>query len=184
MLRIGFRPNHHKNQYFLLQDRAEGPGQEVFFQALSELDAIMKNNLLSINTISGSGTGAQFYLSTKFSLRDKYQDVFNQTATIKRANMILYQQDYISSALFKILFTDYIRSKFIRHPSPSSRNYELMKLESEQYDHLVDSFNFKAQQIDSLKYLNSDWGQVYNPTKMKNNKFPLFSLYLIMYPMA
>ncbi|MBK8514729.1 MAG: hypothetical protein IPL55_00135 [Saprospiraceae bacterium] len=137
----------------------------VFFQTLSELDPILNNNLLSINTISGSGTGAQFYLSAKFSLGDKYPDVFKQTSNITKANKILYQQDYISSALFKILFTDYIRSKFIRHPSPSSRNYELMKLESDQYDHLVDSFNFKAQQMDSLKYLNSDWGKCIIPLK-------------------
>ncbi len=146
----------------------------VFFQTLSELDPYLQDNVLTINTISGSGTGAQFYLSAKYVLDNLYDSVFNNSATISRANTILYQRDYISSSLFKILFTDYFRSKFLRKSSLHSRNYSLMNQEIGAYAMLSDSFGFNKIQKDTFRLLTSAWSQVYDSSKLSQRKFPLF----------
>ncbi len=146
----------------------------VFFQTLSELDHFLQDNILTINTISGSGTGAQFYLSAKYVLDNLYDSVFNNSAAISRANTILYQRDYISSSLFKILFTDYFRSKFLRKSSLHSRNYSLMNQEIGAYTMLSDSFGFNNIQKDTFRLLTSAWSQVYDSSKLSQRKFPLF----------
>ncbi|MBK9677399.1 MAG: hypothetical protein IPO69_00595 [Saprospiraceae bacterium] len=64
-----------------------------------------------ITAVSGSANGTGFYLGIKHAL--PAGKTFNQlisskdTTTLRKIDSLLLSKDYISSSLFKLLFTDY-----------------------------------------------------------------------------
>lgn len=148
----------------------------AFFHTISLLDSVLKNNVLSINTISGSGTGAQFYLSAKKNLGADYYKYLIDQNQLHRADSILYRRDYISRSLFKLLFSDYVRSKFNKRAISKSRNYSLIEQEQEAYQIFFDSVIQNKYPDKGNRYgiLNDSICNFYNGDFTRENKFPLF----------
>ncbi|MBK8623343.1 MAG: patatin-like phospholipase family protein [Saprospiraceae bacterium] len=110
----------------------------AMFSVLSLLDSKpdIKNNILAITTISGSSNGASFYLASRFMGKNHIDSLEN------RANE-LYNVDYVTKSLYKLLFTDhFIYKYFVDHTFGKwfkkvrylNRNDNLIQLESRSFD--------------------------------------------------
>ncbi|MBK8779141.1 MAG: hypothetical protein WBB12_18840 [Saprospiraceae bacterium] len=143
----------------------------AFFTSMTLLDSMLGKNLLLITAVSGSANGTGFYLGIKHAL--PAGKTFNQlisskdTTTLRKIDSILYQKDYISSSLFKLLFTDYSRSVFGRINSDKSRNMALLKEEDASYREVAAFLKLKSSSL-----VDSTWGNIY--TDSADHELPLF----------
>lgn len=129
----------------------------TMFKVLSNLDSAgLGNNILSIISISGSSNGAGFYLDAKWHNR-KSEKINNTTEK-------LYNFDYITPSLFKMLFTDllFTQAPWIKATCRKNRNETLMALESQKS---------KENTQSKGSILDSAWSSVYN---LQNPHFPVF----------
>ena len=143
----------------------------AFFTTMSLLDSLLDHNTLAIATISGSSNGAGFYLGIKkaIPLNTSYTAMIapKDTNRIKVIDSILYQKDYISNSLFKLLFSDYARSLFAKGALGKSRNMGLMHEELKAYRQVRQYLG-----LDPITLLDSNWTDMYNAAS--DPAFPLF----------
>jgi hypothetical protein len=143
----------------------------AFYTSVSLLDTVFKNNLLAITTASGSSNGAGFYLALKESITKSTKDSKLNLSNVKDVRLmdsILYNRDFISSSLFKVLFSDYARLMIGSKKANRSRNSTLMKEETEAFYDLTHHFH-----LDSVKVLDTTWSAFYNDkTYLKPLFFP------------
>jgi len=128
----------------------------TIFSFLSMLDPAIQDNIFAISTVSGSSSGAGYYLSLKEYLR---QEKNSTCIPIGRSDInnkmlkTLYQHDLISVSLFKLLFTDWV--PFIRKHFDDNRNHSL---KWEEKNRLVEAFS----EIEDLMTIDSSCGFVFN----------------------
>lgn len=131
----------------------------TMFNALSRLDSAGYGpNILAIISISGSSNGAGFYLHGK---------VNGLEGNIHKNTDTLYQHDYVTASLFKMLYTDFVFSEFPRLnflTSRKNRNEQLMAAEAER--------SKTIGQSDGVSQLESPWSKLYPDTG--TNTLPLF----------
>jgi hypothetical protein len=98
----------------------------AMYNMLSLLDSSgLANNILAITSISGSSTGTQFFLASK------YHKTKSTLSILSRADT-LYNRDYVTKSMYKMLFTD--RYAFLKlFNSFENRNENLINLESEGF---------------------------------------------------
>lgn len=104
---------------------------------LSDKYGLGIDHIASLSTISGSSTGAQFFVADSIS---RSLGVL-QDLSIKEKAKILYNRDYVSVNLFKMLITDW---KLLRCLFDDNRNSSLLRMESNAFQELLvasNSFN-------------------------------------------
>lgn len=143
----------------------------AFFTTMTLLDSMIDKNTMAITTISGSSNGAGFYLGIKKALptsQTYYQLIPPEdTLRIKKIDSMLYQKDYISNSLFKLLFTDYARTILGSNQNTKSRNLSLIQEELASY-HLVKHY----LKLSDITLLDSAWSSIY--TNEPDVATPLF----------
>ncbi|MEP7323357.1 MAG: hypothetical protein ABI761_15640 [Saprospiraceae bacterium] len=143
----------------------------AFFTTMTLLDSILDKNTLAITSISGSSNGAGFYLGIKKAIpSDRSFSQYlaaSDTIAIQRIDSILYHKDYISNSLFKLLFTDRVRSWFGQGSFKKSRNLAFTGEERMSFLESSRSLNLK-----DVNWLDSTWSSMYH--SVSDASFPLF----------
>ncbi len=143
----------------------------AFFTTMALLDSMLDNNTFAMTTVSGSSNGAGFYLGIKKALPESktFAELIQASDSTRLGTIdsILYQKDYISNSLFKLLFTDYARFLLGKRSNRQSRNVALMQEEATSYHQLSDYLK-----LNPITLLDSTWSSMYAPAAP--NTLPLF----------
>lgn len=123
----------------------------VYFNAIGQLDNIGFGKILAMITVSGSSTGAGYFLNLKKN------NIEYSSLDLDEMSIGLYNKDYITAPLFKLLFTDYFTKMF---KALEDRNSSLLGLELKSYEDLK-----KGESI-----FDDSWSSVYR----KADELPIF----------
>lgn len=135
-----------------------------FFMTMAKLqqaDPNFFNKVFCISTASGSSSGAEMFLASRF-----YQKELKDSSAIAEKGKMLYGKNYMSSAFFGMLVGDGIEYFTSRNSSSvHDRNYHLQKEEMSGFA--------KAFGITKDSFFEKDYMQVYQDT---NRHWPLFMI--------
>ena len=135
-----------------------------FFMSMclfEKADSDFLKKVFCISTASGSTSGAQMFLASKY-----YQERFTDTNFIRQKGIELYGKNYMSSAFFGMMVGDGIEHfTSLNDNFPSDRNYHLQKEE-------LAGFN-RAFNKDGKKFFENDFMYPYSDTA---KHWPLFMI--------
>jgi len=136
-----------------------------FYMTMTDLsngDPDFFNKVFSISTVSGSSTGADMFLATKYFGLSVAPD---QVDTVTSG---LYGRNYMSSAFYGLMFGDFAESIFdMAKPFPRDRNYHLQKEEQ-------NAFNETFKRHDGKLFFEQDYLHPY--LDRPHRHWPLFFL--------
>jgi hypothetical protein len=132
---INERKDNGKDIYIISGQGGGSRAGCTMYATLAKLESMdrIRDNILAITTISGSSNGALFYLGAKY-LNHPMQNLKNDADT-------LYNVDYVSTSLFKLLFTDRLLYSVINKKYFINRNDSHIQLESNAFRPLSKSTN-------------------------------------------
>jgi len=130
-------------------------------RALDSINPNFYNNLFSISTVSGSSSGAQMFLASKECLEPE-----NQINSCDFAASI-YRKNYLSSALYGLLFGDFIDYL----TGKEDRNFYFQNEEVNAFTDALKEQKIKYDTTRVSKFFNTDYLLNY---RIANNKMPLF----------
>lgn len=150
-----------QNLYIISGQGGGSRAGATIYGVLSSLPDSIQNDIFAITTISGSSNGTGFYLTVK-----KHAGIDPKIDHIN----YLYEYDYISESLFKMLFTDWV--PFLRK-CKTSRNISLMRQEKERITQLIK--DSAVAMNDTPLYIDNKWSNLYFEDSISTSlQFPLF----------